>query len=206
MSGPARLRARPMPARPAPRARSAARARRCWKAQTNEAYDRNSQTALADLNARNFTQAQEGAQADIGRRLSADQFNAGNAPDGGAVQRQSGTGGGAGQPARKQWVFPKMRRPNSPPGNALDAAKFNTGNDSGQFLAAQFRSGDGGRAGQPGSAQNEASRFNAGNAASRRPGQPARRRHDVAQQFNAEALRASQQADIDNASAALGLS
>lgn len=43
---------------------------------TNEAYDRNNQINLADLNSGNFAQARSGAQFDIGNRMAADQFNA----------------------------------------------------------------------------------------------------------------------------------
>lgn len=42
---------------------------------TNEAYDRNNQINLADLNSANFSQARSGAQFDIGNRMAGDQFN-----------------------------------------------------------------------------------------------------------------------------------
>lgn len=46
-------------------------------AETTAGYDRNNQQNLADLNNQNFTQARQGAQYDIGNRLSADTFNSG---------------------------------------------------------------------------------------------------------------------------------
>lgn len=46
-------------------------------AETTAGYDRNSQQNIAELNSANFGQARQGAQYDIGNRLSADQFNSG---------------------------------------------------------------------------------------------------------------------------------
>lgn len=44
-------------------------------ALTNEAYDRNNQSNIANLNAQNFSQAQQSALADIAARNQASQFN-----------------------------------------------------------------------------------------------------------------------------------
>ncbi len=44
-------------------------------ALTNEAYDRNNQSNIANLNAQNFSQAQQAALADIAARNQASQFN-----------------------------------------------------------------------------------------------------------------------------------
>lgn len=44
-------------------------------AETNRAFDDNTARTLANLNMANFSQAQQGAQFDIGNRMQADQFN-----------------------------------------------------------------------------------------------------------------------------------
>lgn len=57
---------------------------------TNEAYDRNNQQNLADLNTANFAQARQGAQFDIGNRLTAGTQNASNDITGAGLRLNAG--------------------------------------------------------------------------------------------------------------------
>jgi hypothetical protein len=164
-------------------------------AQTNEAYDRNNASTLANLNAQNFGQAQGAATADINRRLEADQANAGNALTAGQFNANLAQ---AASLANQQSSNDAAR---SNAANALGAAQFNAGND---LTAQQFNAGQALQAGLANQQSlNDAARSNAANA---QAAALANQNADLtAQQFNAESLRGAQQGDISNALAANGL-